>query len=177
MKKLFVVFEGVDGSGKTSLAKQIAKNNNVNYTHNDKSRSYEEGKANSFNYIKTLEKMKTGVIDRLVHTGETVYAPLYRGYDGIDYFEELENEMIDKFNIVIVYVYANDDVIIDRLNKRGEDYIDINHIKALKDNYANYLSKTKIPFIAFNNSEGSIEKNAIKLQLDLAVKINKEFNK
>lgn len=177
MKKLFVVFEGADGSGKTSLAQSIAKEFEVAYSHNDKSSSYEEGKKNSYDYIEVLKNAPTGVIDRLVHTGETVYAPIYRGYDGIDYFEDLENKMNEEFNILLVYVSANDEIVKERLKNRGEDYINIEDIKKIKDNYAKYLEKTKFPYILFDNSRDGLEANKIKLSYLIAAAIQSNFNK
>ena len=177
MKKLFVVFEGVDGVGKTTLANKIAEMYKVDVVHNDKSLTYEDGKKNSYNYIETLRNMKTCVIDRLVHTGEAVYAPIYRGYDGSDYFEDLETKMMEEFNIIIVYVYADDETIKNRLKNRGEDYINIEDIKELKNNYNNFLSKTKIPYMIFNSSKHDAVKNSYILSLELAANINKNFNK
>lgn len=177
MKKLFVAFEGVDGTGKSTLAKAIAEKFKVNYTHNDKSYSYDEGMKKSYDYIETLKKMPTGVIDRLVHTGEGIYAPLYRDYDGSDYFDDLEDKMLNEFNILIVYVNATNENIISRLQSRGEDYVNIEHIDALKSNYYKYLNRTKIPFLIFDNDSPSIEKNIIKLSTLISAKINRVFNK
>lgn len=177
MKKLFVCFEGVDGVGKSTLAEAIANMYKVNLTHNDKSMSYEEGKKNSFEYIETLRNMPTGIIDRLVHTGEAVYAPIYRGYDGSDYFDELEEKMLDEFNILIVYVHASDDTIERRLKSRGEDYIDLEDISKLKENYDKFLSRTKFPYITFNTDDEDISKNILKLSLTIAASVNRNFNK
>lgn len=177
MKKLFVVFEGVDGVGKSTLAEKMAEYFEVGITHNDKSYSYEEGKENSYNYIETMRNMETGVIDRLVHTGEGVYAPIYRGYDGTDYFDDLEEKMLEEFDILIVYVTADDKIIEERLKSRGEDYINIEDIAKLKENYQKFLNRTKIPYLTFDATSGNLLKNAFTLVLIIAAKINDTFNK
>lgn len=171
MKKTFIVFEGLDGTGKTSLAQMVAKIIDSEYTHNDKSKTYEEGKANSYNYISTLRRSNEAVIDRLVHTGEAVYAPVYRGYDGSDYFEDLESKMLEEFNIIIVYVTAKEEIIKSRLEYRGEDYIKTEDLNKLKENYERYLSNTKIPYVTFDNSEVGILDNAMKVIDLLAEKL------
>ncbi len=177
MKKLFVCFEGVDGVGKSTLAEGIANMCKVKLTHNDKSLSYEEGKKNSFNYIETLRTMPTGIIDRLVHTGEAIYAPIYRGYDGSDYFDELEEKMLDEFDILIVYVHASNETIERRLKSRGEDYINLEDISKLKENYEKFLSRTKFPYITFNTDDEDVSKNLLKLSLTIAASIDRNFNR
>lgn len=175
MKKLFIVFEGADGSGKTSLAKEIAKTFKVGYTHNDKCYNYNDGLMKSYNYINELEEMDSCVIDRLVHTGEGIYAPIYRGYDGSNYFANLEEKMMEKFDMLIVYVQADDEVIEKRLEERGEDYINFEDIKKIKENYINYLQNTKIPHIIYTNNKEGIEYSAHKLSLLILGAVGKHF--
>ena len=178
MKKVFLVFEGADGSGKTTLAKHLSRILEVEYIHNDKSISYEDGKIKSYNYINELDSKEGCVIDRLVHTGEAVYAPIYRGYDGSDYFEDLESRMLEKYIPIIVYVYADEEVVKSRLKSRGEDYINIEDLNKIRANYDKYLSNTKFPVFRFNNSNDGELNNTIKLMESLASdeKINKFIN-
>ena len=174
-KKLFIVFEGVDGTGKSTLAKAIADKYGVEVTHNDKSLTYEEGKKNSYDYIEKLKEMPFGVIDRLVHTGEAVYAPIYRGYTGIDYFNDLEEKMLEEFDILMVYVHAENDVIEERLKSRGEDYISLKDIDRLKGNYDYYLRQTEIPFITFDSGKDSLENNINKLSVLIPAAVGRYF--
>lgn len=173
-KKFFLVFEGMDGTGKTSLAEMVAKIINVSYEHNDKCSSYEDGKIKAYNYMNNLDVKEECVIDRLVHTGEAVYAPIYRGYDGSDYFEDLEKRMLEKCDMFIVYVTADEEVIKNRLESRGEDYINPDDIKKIQANYEKYLNKTEIPYIIYDNSKDGILDNAVELIKTVTDKILEE---
>lgn len=172
MKKTFLVFEGLDGTGKTTLAELVAKITKTNYTHNDKCSSYEDGKSKSYNYITTLKNSNEMVIDRLVHTGEAIYAPIYRGYDGSDYFEDLEQKMLEEFNIIIIYIYADREIVKQRLASRGEDYVNIDDYEKLEKNYLEYFKNTNIPFITYDNSKNGALDNAIEVINLIKNKVN-----
>lgn len=166
-KKFFLVFEGVDGAGKSSLIRKINELTQVPYTHNDKNGSHDEGMVASYDYIEKMRNMDSCMIDRLVHTGEMVYAPIYRGYDGYDYMEDLEEKMLEEFDILMVYVTANKKIIKERLESRGEDYIDLEDIEKIKNNYEKFLSKTKIPYIRFDTSYSPLDMNVENLLWDI----------
>lgn len=171
-RRKIIVFEGLDGTGKTSLAKAFAKKFGAEYVHNDKSYNYDEGKLNSYKYIEKLKESNDSlVVDRLVHTGEAIYAPVYRGYTGIDYFSDLEKKMKKEFEIIIVYVTAQEDIVKERLSSRGEDYIKQEDMRMLNILYENYLALSKFKVIRYDNSKEGIEENA----MEVAKKITEEY--
>lgn len=143
-KKNFIWLIGSDGSGKSTLAEAL--NNEFGYKihHFGPVKTYEEGKETYFNFI---ENTNESVICDRFSEGEAIFAPLYRGYDGSHYFEELENKLMEKFNVLLVLAYSPFEIIEQRIEARGEDFVKPEHLKYCFDKVKEIYLDSNLPKI------------------------------
>src|SRR5690625_4336992 len=112
---MIYIIEGVDASGKTTLIKKMS-----NYYGMDvlKGSSFEQSKTSQcglFYIFLRFTHYENIILDRYIYSN-IVYASLYSGYTKISdkQFDFIENEIKNK--AIIIYLYAEPNVIIDRLN-------------------------------------------------------------
>lgn len=160
MKKDFIIIMGSDGSGKTTIATELSKKLGYKIHHFGPPKNYEDGKKQYFEFIKNNNE---NVICDRFHEGEAVYAPLYRGYDGSDYFSELEKKLSEKFNVIVVLAYAPFVVIQERLEKRGEDFVKKDDLYHCHLKILNIVEHTKLPKMIIDTSIMSPENAAVAI--------------
>lgn len=123
---MWIVLEGVDGAGKTTLAadleREFAGTGSVKMTHHGPPLRHplEEYVLGYDPYVPGRHDLIT---DRL-HWGELIYGPLYRGETrlgaaGLRYV----NMYLQSRGAIVVLVTAPLDIIRERLLDRGEDYL------------------------------------------------------
>lgn len=126
MKSKFVILTGSDGSGKSTIAERLSIATGYEKFHFGPPKDYEDGKKMYYDFIRN--NVGKNVLTDRFHEGERIYAPLYRGYTA-DYFRDLEMTLEAHYNPLLVLVYAPFDVILDRISKRGEDFVKPEHIE------------------------------------------------
>lgn len=169
---------GCDLTGKSTLSNKLSQLLECPLKHFDKPKDLKDGKRQYFDFLANTSKDSNIILDRF-HDGEHVYAPLYRGYES-DYLKEFESHLI-KYPYLLVYVYADLDTILDRLAKRGEDYVKHEDFQKILDLFNKYLIKQTMPYIMINTDDSQIEKymehilksiNKIQLLYDFRIKNN-----
>lgn len=156
-KPKLIIFEGIDGAGKSTLAKEIGKILNLPIEHHGPVKNKEEGKKEYFDFLK---KCNYSVIKDRFMMGEETYSIVYRGYKA-DYMEELENKLKQKFDVYLIFIDANKNLIEKRLKERGEDFLnlkDISKISKLCNEYYEKSSLNKIKIYGENKFDYKIQK-------------------
>lgn len=133
---------GTDCSGKTSLVEMLSDITEFNVV---KGSSFEHSKCTQdelFNKFLEFTKMDNVIFDRFTFCNE-VYAPMYDDFAMLSDKQRrfIEQEMKDK--AIIIYLYADDDVLEQRFNSRGDDYVSLDKLKYAKGKYEESLSKVK----------------------------------
>lgn len=158
MKNKFIWVIGSDGSGKTTIVNNLSKELNIETKHFGPEKSLESGKNRYFNFIKELEN--NIIVDRFSE-GEAIFAPLYRGYDGSEYFNELEKEIKNKFDAILILALPPFEVVKKRLYERGEDFVKEEHFKYCYDKIIEIFNNSSLKKIIIdtdtNNEEKCIE--------------------
>lgn len=133
---MLCAIEGPDGGGKTTLVDKIKKLlPDAKYLHFGPPKTWplEE-------YVLALQDYVPGsgqhiVCDRL-HLGEWVYGPVYRGGSQLNEAAMLfMSAFLQAKGAVIAYMDAPDGELIDRVARRGDDYINIEHLPRLARAY------------------------------------------
>ena len=135
----------------------------------DKVGSEIEGNMVNYYFMKCINQDM--ILDRY-YMEEVVYAPIYRGYKA-SYIEELERELLKKFNVILIYTTAATEVIKQRFNDRGEDFTNPEDIEMLKRNYMDFMNDTLIKnkFIV-DTSNGLSKEDENRLMEDLRLCLN-----
>lgn len=141
MKPTLIILEGVDGSGKSTLVDLIANQLGFKSKHFGPVKNKEEGIREYVNFI--TETNQSYVLDRFMG-GEFTYSRIYRGYDSYDELEMLEQMLKEKFNVVLVLVKAPLGIIQERLDTRGEDFLQMDHVKDVMDGFVEYYEKSSL---------------------------------
>lgn len=133
-----IILEGIDGSGKSTLADEIIDMSPIpaRYLH----RGPLEGTVEE-ELIYPLQNIKPDellVCDRW-HVGEMIYGPIYRGKSQVQgvYHDIIENLLWD-LNAVKVILSPDPGLIADRLDERGEDYLQPEHFDEIYQAYESY---------------------------------------
>ena len=171
---MLICISGMDCTGKSTLCNLLSKKlQNCPVIHFDKPKNKEDGKQQYFNFLQKYDFINQDIICDRFHDGEHVYAPIYRGYES-DYLQELEIEL-KKIPFLFINTTANLEVIKQRINNRGEDFVQEEHYQLILDKFNEFLNKQSMPYIKIDTSNGDIDLY-IKKILESINKVNKLFN-
>ena len=153
-----IIISGCDRCGKSSLSRLLSKKLTLKYSHFSSPPSQEAGKKEYMNFIDSMDKDKIYLCDRF-YEGEYVYAPIYRGYQ-LNYMREIEQAIINKTNVLYVYVRADLPTIRSRIARCGEDYVNDNDLQTVINNYESFVNECRLPYIIVENGANSdLQKN------------------
>lgn len=149
---MFIVIEGTDASGKSSLIEAVT--NEVTQRYGQRVISFHKGRPDEETrrwvlqeYVTSLEGIdwsrSYAVADRW-HWGEATYAPLKRPHtnsDGFGLLGESGWRWVELFmqsrGIIQFWLYQPLEVIQKRLSSRGDDYINVDELETILDLYRN----------------------------------------
>ncbi len=131
---------GTDCSGKTSLVDVLS---DITEFKTVRGSSFEHSQCSQdelFDKFLEFTKMENVVFDRFTYCNE-VYAPMYDDFAMLsdDQRRFVEQEM--KGNAIVIYLYADDEVLEHRFNYRGDDYVSLEKLKYAKKKYEEAIHK------------------------------------
>lgn len=120
---MFVIIEGNEGSGKTTLANEFARMLGVEVKHRSKPETEEERQTMYRDYLEDITTLENAVWDRGFYS-EMVYGPIMRDQSYIDYpqMREFEQLLASK-GAFIIYCRPEPYIAFKRAQERGEDYV------------------------------------------------------
>jgi thymidylate kinase len=118
-----IILEGVDGSGKTSLAEQLSRQTGYPIIHHSKPETEEDRLGMLQMYLKDCKSKTNAILDRSWYS-ELVYGKVMRNksYINIPQMYELE-ETLAKTGGLIIYCTGLASILWKVAMHRGEDYI------------------------------------------------------
>lgn len=120
---MIIIVEGIDGSGKTSLARQLAIQNGYNIIRKSQPKTEEERKGMLGEYIQLIKSSKNVIFDRCWYS-EMAYGPVMRNASAISYPDMYALErQVAKVGGLIIYCTGPEAGLWLRCQKRGEDYV------------------------------------------------------
>lgn len=135
---MIYIFIGPDGAGKTTLAKKVAKKNNLEYY---KFSNKEKDKVAKSYFMLTALGDKSVVFDRFYYPDEIIYNNAL-GKENKDNWLEIVNLLTEK-EVTWIYVTASEQVLQERVMKRGDDYITSSDITRILKEYDCWLKHVK----------------------------------
>lgn len=137
-----IIIIGPDGSGKTTFAKNLAKEFNMNYV---KCSYLENNKLTRAKEM--LENNKNTVYDRFYFPDEMVYSKVKGSNITIPEkwaWEKIENMLTDT---IIIYFYAEYTELVSRLINRGDEYVSVSEISSILETYDEILKDINVPIV------------------------------
>lgn len=169
---MLIITGGIDCSGKSTICSKLSKLLDCEVNHFDKPKNLIDGKNQYFSFLKSINNNENTICDRF-HDGEHVYAPIYRGYES-NYLHEIEIEL-KKMPYLFIHTTASIETIIERINKRGEDFIKEEHYQLIMDLYYKFLEKQSMPYVTINTDDSNVSKyiETILTAIDIVTKLHK----
>lgn len=151
---MLIAFEGPDGSGKSTLAKRVQKRLDALLVHCGPP---PRGSANYVweRLIQNLPNTRCPVVCDRLHWGEYPYGEIYRrsselGKDGVLAIDKL----FERAGGVMVYVTADPDILAQRLNGRGDDYVNTADLPQIVKMYDELYEQSPCAKFRINTTHG-----------------------
>jgi len=167
---MFIIIEGVDKQGKTSLANYLSdliKFEIVKFSQ-PKRPPFEE-------YMEFLiKRSKPAILDRF-YLGENTYGPVKRGGSGLTFLNNkiLESTLIAR-EALTIYVEIPDKYTKINLKKDKENFINFKESQEIKRIYRKEIKRSELNWIKFNYLRDPDYIKIHKIVLDWLYKLNKE---
>lgn len=171
---MIFIITGVDGTGKTTLFNNLI--NTLNFTTFVKEPYPGEGKAPREARRKNLElfvqnrKDISVVYDRASVIEDFIYEPIIGS--GSSYFEPVKEEIASLLRqTTIIHLVCNLEQLSKRITKRGDNFVDVQHIEKISEGYAKFFQEMGLePFVIDTSKQN--ETQTLNTAMDLIRKTN-----
>lgn len=136
-----IILEGIDGSGKTTLAQHILELSQL------KTRILHRGPLEGTIEDELIYPLHRVEPDELLitdrwHLGEMIYGPIYRGKSEIEgFYNRVIDQILFEMDAVKVVLSPPLEIVQARLAARGEDYLKPEHVAEVHALYEKYANK------------------------------------
>lgn len=173
---MIIIVEGSDAVGKDSMINNLQKLTNMEVVRGSSFEMSEGGVDKMFEEARRLLLEEDNIILNRSFYSNAVYGPMYNYPTMSDeQFNEL-NRIVDEVGC-IYYLTADTDIIVDRINKRGDKHIgekDIKNIQAGYKHMWNRFKPSSLVTIDVSNTD------LLNIESDIYGKIlenNRKYNK
>lgn len=159
-----IVLEGIDGAGKSTLAENIKKLAPVKTIIEHRGPLKGSVEEELLEPLQDLPTKTLMVCDRW-HVGEMVYGPIYRGQSKVaGVWEKTIERTLDKMGAVKVIVAPALTEVKKRLDVRGEDYLQPEHVEQVYTAYKDFQAANP-SWLLIESSDEATAQHLIDLAL------------
>lgn len=133
-KKMIIIVEGVDASGKDTFIDNLVKLTGVKKVRGSSFEISEKGPDAIVEHCKKILNSEEDLIVNRFFYSNGVYGPLY-DYPTISVEQFMELHELVNERAILYYIDADTDKIVERINSRGDDMISASEIAEIKANY------------------------------------------
>lgn len=159
---MLIILEGNECNFKTTVAEKLSKVLNLLVV---KGSSFENAQCSNqelYEHFLKLSEMDNVIVDRS-WISNYVYATLYKDYAILTPEQRLEIEQRVYDKTLLVYLYADEEVIKGRLRERGDEYVEEKMIGTINKVYLEAIDQTELKLHSFNTNEHSSDDIVNKL--------------
>lgn len=156
---MMYIIEGSDCSGKTTLVNKLIDKLGYKYK---KGSSFILAKAPNeelFNHFKSIAKMDNVIVDRFIYSNRT-YADLYKDYSIITQKQKQQIEDMISRKAKVIYLFADDEILQERMRQRGDEYINENEIPRITKKFSEVMLNATILVMSYDTGEWSSDEIA-----------------
>lgn len=173
---MIIIVEGVDGIGKDTMINNLAKLTDMKVVRGSSFEMSKAGVDKMFEESRRLLLEEKNIILNRSFYSNAVYGPMYN-------YPTMSDEQFDELNRIveevgcIYYLTADTDIVVDRINKRGDKHIgekDIKNIQAGYKHMWNRFNPSSLVTIDVSNT------NLLSIESDIYGEIlenNRKYNK
>jgi thymidylate kinase len=149
---MYIILEGNECCFKSTVAEKLSKQLNIPVV---KGSSFEFSQCTNeqlFDRFKELSELDNVIIDRFLYSNK-VYATLYKDYAILSDEQRHEIEDRIKHKVTLYYLFADDNIIEDRIKQRGDDYVVPEMVSKINRTYDDVILHARLKTSAFDTSE------------------------
>lgn len=131
---MMIILEGSDACFKSTIANKLSERLDLPVVHGSSFELAECDNEELYAHFNKLAQADNVIYDRLIYSNQ-VYATMFTDYAilSTEQRHKIEEKIKDK--AVVIHLYAEEDVIVDRLGSRGDEYINKTHIHDILNGY------------------------------------------
>lgn len=151
-----IILAGPDGAGKSSFGKKLADALNLKFIEGNTHRT-----KNKYEVAKEQLEWDGVVFDRFFYPDHLVYSQVKNkplSEEELKRWDQFTDIFLEK-NVIVLYIDAPDSMLKERLESRGDDYIEWHEIDAIRNAYREILEYMKlkgVPVINIHSLEDFI---------------------
>ena len=163
---MIIIIEGLDGVGKTTIAKQISKNYNYEYIHESYTDDVKEKKERIIMLLLRLMENKNFIYDRTTLIDDFVYNFLNKTESDLGEYKKIILQILEKCKIF--HLQLDEQIRKQRFDNRGDEYITNDDISQIAHQYELFYQQlSNVQYIQLTeDNEQNIEKIMRRLKND-----------
>lgn len=149
---MLIILEGNECCFKSTVAEKLSEKLNIPVV---KGSSFEFSQCTNkqlFERFKELCELDDVVIDRFIYSNR-VYATLYEDFAILNCVQRKHIEELINKKAKVYYLYADSDIIKERISVRGDEYVNLDMVDKINKEYIDTMLDAGINTIAFDTNE------------------------
>lgn len=162
---MLIILEGNEANFKTTIAEKLSKKLNIPVV---KGSTFEHAKCSNEELIekfRELANLDNVILDRFIYSNR-VYATLYKDFAILTNEQRREIEDIIRHKSTVYYLHADDEVIQERIEQRGDEYVNVDMVSKINDEYSEIMLDAAVRINAFDTNEWSSEEISEEIAKD-----------
>lgn len=149
---MLILIDGVDCTYKSTITQKVSEKLNIPWIKGSSFQLSNCSNEELFSHFKEQTELDNMIIERTIYSNQT-YATIYEDYAILT--DEQRHYIEDKLKnkAIVYYLFANDEVIKDRIRKRGDDYVDVTMVSRINKLFAKNIAKSPLKVIYYDTAE------------------------
>lgn len=160
---MIVIIEGLDGVGKTTIAKRFAEKYDFEYVKESYTDNCKEKEQRIVRMLDRLLKERDYIYDRTTLIDDFVYSFLNKQRSTLEEYFETIASILQKCKICHLQV-QDENILKERLEKRGDQFVGIDDLKQIGFNYREFYCCAGLE-VCNVHLTGDIEKDVERIKM------------